>query len=113
MSPEYTARQLSEQMRNFLLDHACGPRPIDRVRESHAFNTRVAMVSRGLVRAGSAYPADHCRAVPSHTHITSKGRAVMAFLLGEYAEILCRLGYNIQAPGEHRTAGRNTTESPS
>ena len=99
-SPETVARGMSRLMRDYLIVHVKGPRPIDRIRESRGFKTRMAMTARGLVRAGGSSPKDNGFTVPSHTHITRQGRAVLAFLLGEYAEILCRLGYGVVAPPE-------------
>ena len=104
MQPESEARELSRAMRDYLIDHVKAPRPIDRAREGRRFQTRTSMVARGLVRLGSASPAAHGNYAASHTHITPRGRAVVAFLLGEYAEILVRLGYGIAAPPESRLA---------
>ena len=129
MSPESMARGMSRIMRDYLIEHVVGPRPIDRIRESRGFKTRMAMTARGLVRVGRTSPSSHGHSIPSHTHITADGRAVLAFLLAEYAEILCRLGYGVVAPPEYpapvplsaselrvrrvrQKAGRQTKDNP-
>ena len=99
-SPETVARGLSRIMRDYLIEHVKGPRPIDRMGESHRARTRISMTARGLVRVGLSSPHGRGFHAPTHTHITRQGRAVLAFLLGEYAEILCRLGYGVVAPSE-------------
>lgn len=67
-----------------LVEHARGPRRITVLRQGDV-RTMNALIARGLIQ-----PARR-KARPSHTIATEQGRAVIAYLLGKWADVLAGL----------------------
>lgn len=75
------ANRLTRVMENLLVSHIDGPVT---VREGETPTTRIALIRLGLIKPDR----DHR---PHHTMITERGRAVMAYVLGRYADVLSRV----------------------
>ena len=102
MQPESQARAMSRAMRDYLVEHVHGPCPINHARGAPDSRTRTALLARGLIRCSGLDPhATTPLARPTHTHATPLGRAVTAYLLASYAELLVNLGYGVVAPREY------------
>lgn len=89
MTPHGYSRELTSLQRDYLIDHACGPRPII---VSEDFKSRNALLSRGLIRT----PAHSAR--PTYTELTELGRKVLCCVLGAYADALVRAEQLLEAP---------------
>lgn len=95
--------RITDKMRNVLIDHLDGtPNPIIQPASQSGLHARElswrllstsALLARGLLRTdGSA----QYRRQPKHTIITEEGRAVLARLFADYAEILVRSGFRVE-----------------
>lgn len=79
---EMIAKKLSFAMQLALAEHAAGERPA--VKNQREVMITSGLIARGLIR----YPGPSDR---TRTIATEKGRAVIAFLLGKWADVLMSL----------------------
>ena len=92
MRTEYIVRRLSHSQRAALIDHVCGPQPIDyTIKPRGQDHRRIihSLVGQDLIRrCGGMSTARR----PTMTQITDFGREVAAAVLAGYADALVRAG---------------------
>ena len=88
-SMRFVIKNMPKLQRDYLVDHACGPRPIV-VSENSA--SREALMDRRLIRT----PAHTER--PAYTELTDLGREVLCTILADYADALVKAELLQSAP---------------
>lgn len=90
MDHQVVARKLSKPAAELLLEHVDGISFVEfPVRPDERNNSRLGLVRAGLLRYTQRGPR------PQTTAITEDGRAVLCFVLADYAEALTAAGYAV------------------
>lgn len=94
----HVAAQLSKPQRDLLVEHVDGRMPVRQpVIAGDKYRVRVTAV---LARRRLLAYEGKTRARPTHTRITDDGRAVLAWVLADYAQALLRSQYGIDVEAE-------------